>query len=92
MRDAFVWATAAVPGIRSVTSRQRDLMVVGRSSAYGAQSSQMVRAAGSSIALSSALAACSVARSASSNKTMRQRPTTGAAAAFRTRSLVWRTP
>ncbi len=84
--------TAAVAGIRSVTSRQRDLIVVGRSSADGAQSSQTVRGAGSSMALSSALAACSVARSASSNRITRQPPSTGAAAARSTSSLVWRTP
>ena len=46
--------------MRSVTSRQRDLIVVTRSSADGAHSSQTVRGAGSSIALSSAFAACSV--------------------------------
>ncbi len=60
--------------MRSVTSRQRDLIVVGRSSAAGAHSSHTVRGAGSSIAFSSALAACSVARSASSNSTTRQPP------------------
>ena len=85
-------ATASVGGVRSVTRRQRDRMVVGRSSAYGAHSSHTVRGAGSSIAFSSALAACSVHRSASSNRMTRQRPLTGAVAALRTRSRVWRTP
>ena len=68
-RAASTWATAADGGTRSVTTRQRDLIVVTRSSADGAHSSQTVRGAGSSIALSSALAACSVHRSASSNST-----------------------
>ena len=85
-------ATASVGGVRRVTRRQRDLIVVGRSSAYGAQSSQTVRGDGSSIAFSSAFAACSVARSASSKRTTRQRPLTGAVAAFSTSSLVCRTP
>ena len=56
-------ATAAVGGVRSVISLRRDLIVVGRSAADGAQSSQIVRGGGSSIALSSAFAACSVVHS-----------------------------
>ena len=79
-------------GTRSVTTRHRDLIVVTRSSALGAHSSQTVRGAGSSIAFSSAFAACSVHRSASSNSTTSQRPPDGAPAARSTRSLVCRTP
>ena len=85
-------ATASDGGTRSVITRQRDLIVVTRSSADGAHSSQTVRGAGSSIALSSALAAASVHRSASSNSTTRQRPPDGAPAARSTRSLVCFTP
>ena len=73
-------------------SLHRDLIVVGRSAADGAQSSQMVRGGGSSMALSSAFAACSVARSASSNSTIRQPPYTGEADALSTSSLVCLTP
>ena len=79
-------------GVRSVTSRHRDRMVVTSSSAEGAQSSQTVRGAGSSIALSRAFAACSVARSASSKTTTSQRPPVGAPAARSTRLRVCRTP
>ncbi len=91
-RSASTAATASDGGTRSVTTRQRDLIVVTRSSADGAHSSQTVRGAGSSIALSSALAAASVHRSASSNSTTRQRPPDGAPAARSTRSLVCFTP
>ncbi len=82
-RVASTWATAAVGGVTSVTNRQRDLMVIIMSSGDGAQSSQTVFGGGSSIALSSALEAPSVARSASSNSTTRQRPSVGAPAARR---------
>ena len=85
-------ATASDGGTRSVITRQRDLIVVTRSSALGEQSSHTVRGAGSSIALSSALAAASVHRSASSNSTTCQRPPDGAPAARSTRSLVCFTP
>ena len=85
-------ATAAVGGVRSVTRRHLDKIVGVRSAADGAHSSQIVRGGGSSMALSSALAACSVARSASSNSTTRHPPYTGDAAAFSTSSLVCRTP
>ena len=85
-------ATAADGGVRNVTSRHRDRIVVTSSSADGAHSSQTVRGAGSSIALSRALAACSVARSASSNTTTCQRPPDGAPAARRTRPRVCLTP
>ena len=55
-RRASTSATAADGGVRSVTSRHRDRIVVTRSSADGAHSSHTVRGGGSSIALSRALA------------------------------------
>ena len=59
-------ATSAAVGVLSATSRHRERMVGSRSSTVGAHSIQTVRGLGSSIALSSALQACSVSRSASS--------------------------
>ena len=85
-------ATASDGGVRSTISLHRDRIVGGRSSADGAHSSHTVRGAGSSMALSSAFAAASVARSASSNSTTCQRPPAGAVAACSTRSLVCFTP
>ena len=85
-------ATAADAGTTSVTTRHRDLIVGTRSSADGAHSSHTVRGVGSSMALSNALAACSVHRSASSNTTTCQRPPAGAPAARSTRSRVCLTP
>ena len=58
----------------------------------GAQSIQTVRGVGSSIALSSALAACSVSRSASSTISTCQRRPTGERPLRRTRSRTSSTP
>ena len=91
-RSVSTLATASDDGTTSVTIRQRDLIVGTRSSAEGAQSSQTVCGAGSSIALSRALAACSVHRSASSNRTICQRPPVGLPAARSTSSRVCFTP
>ena len=74
------------------TSRQRDRIVGSTSSTVGAHSIQTVRSVGSSIALSSALQACSVSRSASSTIMICQRRPTGASAERRTRSRTSSTP
>ena len=70
----------------SVISRQRERIVGRTSSTVGVQSIHTVRAAGSSIALSRALQAPSVSRSASSTITICQRGPTGLRAERRTRS------
>ena len=70
--------TACVDGVRSCRWRQRERMVGKMSCRVGAQSNQTVRLPGSSIALSRALAADSVRRSASSITTTRQPPIDGA--------------
>ena len=85
-------ATSAAVGVVRVTSRQRERMVGSTSSTVGAQSIQTVRSVGSSIALSSALQAWSVSRSASSTIRICQRRPTGASAARRTRSRTSSTP
>jgi adenylate cyclase len=66
-RFASTPAMAGTAGVRSATTRHRDRMVIGTSSWWsdGAQSRNTVRGGGSSTALSSALAAPSVNRSAS---------------------------
>ena len=79
-------------GVASVTSRQRERIVGSTSSTVGAHSSQTVRAVGSSMALSSALQACSVSRSASSTIITCQRRPTGASAERRTSSRTSSTP
>lgn len=90
-RVTRTFATASVEGVPSVTTRQRERIVMIMSSGEGAHSSHTVRGGGSSMALSSALAAASVTRSASSNSTIRQRPSVGAPAALSTSSRVCRT-
>lgn len=84
--------TASVPGVRRVTRRQRERIVTSRSSAVGVHSSHTVRGEGSSTAFSSALEAASVARSASSNSTIRNRPPVGREAERSTRSRVLSMP
>lgn len=84
--------TAATDGVRSDRCRQRDLMVGSASSTEGAQSTQTVRAAGSSMAFSSTFAAASVRRSESSSTMTCQRRPTGDSAACRTSSRVSLTP
>ena len=69
--------TAATDGVRSVRLRVRDRIVGSTSERVGAQSNQTVRSPGSSIALSSAFAADSVRRSASSIITTRYCATDG---------------
>ena len=76
----------------SVTSRQRERMVGRTSSTVGAHSIQTVRSVGSSIALSRALQAWSVSRSASSTIITCERRPTGASAERRTRSRTSSTP
>ena len=85
-------ATSTVDGVVRVTSRHRDRIVGRRSSTVGAHSIQTVRSVGSSIALSSALAAWSVSRSASSMIMICHRRPTGASAERRTRSRTSSTP
>ncbi len=85
-------ATSAVLGVARVTSRQRERMVGSTSSTVGAQSIQTVRSVGSSMALSSALQAWSVSRSASSTISTCQRRPTGIIAARRTSSRTSSTP
>ena len=85
-------ATSAVVGVARVTSRQRERMVGRTSSTVGAQSIQTVRAVGSSIALSSALQACSVSRSASSMMMTWLPWPTGISAARSTSSRIDLTP
>ena len=84
--------TSSTDGVASTTSRVRDRIVGSTSSTVGAQSSQTVRSVGSSIALSSALAAWSVSRSASSTTITCQRRPTGASAEVRTSSRTSSTP
>ncbi len=67
-------------------------MVGSTSSTVGVHNIQMVRALGSSIALSSALHACSVSRSASSTTRICQRRPIGVSDARRTRSRTSLTP
>ena len=72
-------ATAAAGGVRRAITRQRERIVTETSSGCedGAHSRNTVRSAGSSTALSSALDARSVSRSASSITTTCQRPSAG---------------
>src|SRR3954454_2162615 len=87
-------ATASADGWRSGTTRHRDRIVTEMSSGCvdGVQSRNTVRGGGSSMALSSALAACSVSRSASSITTACQRPPEGAVPARRTSARISLTP
>ena len=85
-------ATSDGVGVVSDTSRERDRTVGSTSSTVGAHSIHTVRSVGSSIALSSALQACSVSRSASSTIMICQRRPTGASAERRTRSRTSSTP
>ena len=85
-------ATSSTDGVDRVTRRQRERIVGRRSSTVGAHSIHTVRSVGSSIALSSALAAWSVSRSASSTIITCQRRPTGASAERRTRSRTSSTP
>ncbi len=73
-----------------MTTRQRDRMVTETSSGWvdGVQSRKTVRGDGSSTALSSALPAASVSRSASSMSTTCQRPPVGALAARSTSARI----
>ncbi len=84
--------TSSTDGVASTTSLVRDRIVGSTSSTVGAHSSHTVRSVGSSIALSSALAAWSVSRSASSTIITCQRLPTGASAELRTRSRTSSTP
>ena len=85
-------ATAAVGGVRSDRCRQRDRTVGRTSSTAGAHSSHTVCGVGSSIALSSALPAWSVSRSASSTTITCQRPRAGCRPARETRPRASSTP
>ena len=85
-------ATSAGVGVLNATSRHRDRMVANTSSTVGAHSIQTVRGLGSSMALSSALQACSVSRSASSTMRICQRLPIGVSDARRTRSRTSLTP
>ena len=69
--------TASTEGMRRVTGRQRERMVISTSAGEGAHSIHRVRGGGSSIALSSTLVARSVIRSASSMMKIRHRPLEG---------------
>ena len=77
-----------------MTTRQRDRIVTEMSSGWvdGAQSRKTVRGGGSSTALSSALPACSVSRSASSTSSTCHRPCVGALAARSTSARISLTP
>ena len=81
-------ATASTGGVRSRTCRERERRVMMTSSSDGAQSIHTVRGVGSSRALSSASAARSVSRSASSMMMTRQGPTDGRSAASWTSARV----
>ena len=83
-------ATASDDGVTRRTWRQRDRNVTEKSSGSsdGAQSRNTVRSGGSSTALSRALPACSVSRSASSMTTTCQRPVLGRRAAVCTISRI----
>ena len=87
-------AIASAGGIRSPTTRHLDRMVTITSSGWveGAHSRKTVRSGGSSIAFSSALAAPSVSRSASSMTTTCQRPIDGRRAAIATTARISPTP
>ena len=65
-RDTSSAATASTGGTRSATERLRERMVTRTSCGLGAQSTQTVRPAGSSMALRSELPLVSFSRSASS--------------------------
>ena len=86
------WATAATLGVCRVSIRQRERTVATTSSGVGAQSTQTVRGAGSSMLFSKASAPRSVTRSASSTTITCQRPSVGLIAARRTRSRTSSTP
>ncbi len=75
---------ASVDGVRSSTLRARERIVTDTSSTAGAHNIHTVWRDGSSIALSRALAASSVSRSASSMMRICQRPSAGRSAAERT--------
>ena len=85
-------ATASVGGVRSDRWRQRERIVGSTSSTAGAHSSQTVCGVGSSIALSRALPAGSVSRSASSTTMTCHRPPEGCRAARETRARASGTP
>ena len=70
-------ATCSTAGMLSVISRQRERTVGSTSAGDGVHSIQIVRAGGSSMALSSTFVARSVMRSASSMRKIRQRPVAG---------------
>ena len=84
-------ATSSGGGMRRRTWRERLRIVTMTSSTLGAHSSHTVRGTGSSSALSSASAARSVRRSASSMTMTRQRPTVGDDCACNARSRASRT-
>ena len=84
--------TSSAEGVASTTRRVRERIVGSTSSTVGAHSSHTVRSVGSSIALSSALAAWSVSRSASSTTITCHRRPTGASAEIRTSSRTSSTP
>ena len=87
------WAAiSSGAGVASTTRRVRDRIVGSTSSTVGAHRIHTVRAVGSSIALSSALQACSVSRSASSMIITCHRSPTGESAALRTSSRTSSTP
>ena len=85
--DSNNFVTAATDGVRKTKLRVLDRIVGSTSERVGAQSNQIVLAPGSSIAFSSALAADSVRRSASSIITTRYCATEGIHEALATNSL-----
>jgi len=93
-RSCNTRATAAAVGVRSATWRHRERSVTEMSSGSvdGAQSRNTVRCGGSSTTLSSAFAAPSVSRSASSTTTTCQRPVLGRRAAICTMARISETP
>ena len=89
-RSTRTRSMSAVVGVTSATCRQRDRRVTEMSSGStdGAHSRNTVRDGGSSTTFSSAFAACSVSRSASSTMTICQRPVPGRRAAACTMSRI----
>ena len=85
---------ASVDGVTSATCRHRERSVTAMSSGStdGAQSRNTVDGGGSSTTLSSALAAPSVSRSASSTTTICQRPVRGRRDAIWTMARISSTP